>query len=82
MKPARIPITPDVQYYAEREAWHLSLNMDKIFRIGITAEINKINAHNMLLVEKMQGLRNIDMDEVEKIEGSMTIDQFHKTKKS
>lgn len=82
MKPARIPITPDVQYYAEREAWQLSLNMDKIFRIGITAEINKINAHNMLLVEKMQGLRKIDIDEVEKIEGSMTIDQFHKTKKS
>jgi hypothetical protein len=50
--------------------------------MGITAEINKINAHNMLLVEKMQGLRNIDMDEVVKIEGSMTIDQFHKTKKS
>jgi hypothetical protein len=56
--------------------------VDKIFRIGITTEINKINAHNMLLVEKMQGLRNIDMEEVEKIEGSMTIDQFHKTKKS
>jgi hypothetical protein len=70
-------ITPKSRYYSEREAWQLSLNLNKIFRLGMLDQINKINTHNMLLVEKSLGQRKITMDEVKKIETSMTIDQFH-----
>ena len=70
-------VNPKSRYYAEREAWFLSLNMNKVFRLNLLDEINRINAHNMLLVEKSNGQRKITMDEVENLETSMTIDQFH-----
>ena len=72
-------ITPKSRYYTEREAWAISLGLDKIFRLGLTDSINKINARNMLLVEKSLGMRKITMDEIEKIETTMTIDHFHWT---
>lgn len=77
LPPSSMKITPKSRYYSEREAWLLSLNLNKIFRLGLLDPINKINAHNMLLVEKSLGQRKITMDEVKKIETSMTIDQFH-----
>ena len=70
-------ITQKSRYYAEREAWFLSLNLNKAFRLNLTDEINRVNAHNMLIVEKAAGKRNITMEEIEKLEGDMTIDQFH-----
>ena len=77
LPPSSMKITPKSRYYSEREAWQLSLNLNKIFRLGLLDSINKINAHNMLLVEKSLGQRKITMDEVKKIETPMTIDQFH-----
>ena len=77
LPPSSMKITPKSRYYSEREAWLLSLNLNKIFRLGLLDSINKINAHNMLLVEKSLGQRKITMDEVKEIETSMTIDQFH-----
>jgi hypothetical protein len=70
-------VNPKSRYYAEREAWFLSLNMNKVFRLNLLDEINRINTRNMLIVEKSNGQRKITMDEVEKIERTMTIDQFH-----
>lgn len=70
-------VDPKTRYYAEREAWFLSLNMNKVFRLNLIDEINRINTRNMLIVEKSNGQRKITMDEVEKIERTMTIDQFH-----
>ena len=77
LPPSSMKITPKSRYYSEREAWQLSLNLNKIFRLGLLDQINKTNAHNMLLVEMSLGQRKITMDEVKKIESSMTIDQFH-----
>ena len=70
-------VNPKSRYYAEREAWFLSLNMNKVFRLNLIDEINRINTRNMLCVERMNGLRKITMEDVENLERSMTIDQFH-----
>jgi hypothetical protein len=77
LPPASMKITPQSRYYAEREAWNLSLNLDKIFRIGLTSMIDRINARNMLILERRSGLRKLDQKELDSLETSMTIDQFH-----
>lgn len=77
LPPASMKITPQSRYYTEREAWNLSLNLDKIFRIGLTSMIDRINARNMLILERRSGLRKLDQKELDSLETSMTIDQFH-----
>ena len=68
---------PKIRYYVEREAWSISLNLDRVFRLGLIEEINRINSHNMLIVERSLGMRNFKVEEIKKLEKSLTIDQFH-----
>lgn len=77
LPPASIKITPESRYYAEREAWTLSLSIDRLFRIGLEDAINKINAKNMLAVEATLGLRRLKKGEVEELQDKLTISDFH-----
>lgn len=72
-----VKITPKTRYYVEREAWALSLNIDRIFRLGMRDQINKINTHNMLNVERSLGKRKNESEDDKDDERTMTIDQFH-----
>ena len=70
-----LKITPKTRYYVEREAWALSLNLDRVFRLGMKDLINKVNTHNMLNVEMSLGQRKFEEKENE--EPTMSIEQFH-----
>ena len=76
LKLPKLPCDNITRYFVEREAWQMSLSMNRCFRLGLEAEINKTNAHNMLYVEKQVGLRKITNEEVIALEGTMTISDF------
>ena len=76
LKLPKLPCDNITRYFVEREAWQRSLSMNRCFRLGLEAEINKTNAHNMLYVEKQVGLRKITNEEVTALEGTMTIGDF------
>jgi len=76
LKLPKLPCDNITRYFVEREAWQMSLSMNRCFRLGLEAEINKTNAHNMLYVEKQVGLRKITKEEVTALEGTMTIGDF------
>lgn len=76
LKLPKLPCDNITRYFVEREAWQMSLSMNRSFRLGLETEINKTNAHNMLYVEKQVGLRKITNEEVTALEGTMTIGDF------
>lgn len=76
LKAPKLPLDNTQRYFTEREAWQISLNINRCFRIGLEAEINTVNAHNMLNVERSMGFRKMTKEEVTAIEKTMTISDF------
>lgn len=52
------------RYFVEREAWHLSNSLNRVFHIGIQEEIDRVNTRNMLIVSARCGVSKMSKIEM------------------
>lgn len=69
-------IPPKMRYFLEREAWQLSLNLDKVFHMNLKEAIDRSNCENMLIVSKNAGINKMTIEECRKNIGTFHIEDF------
>lgn len=52
------------RYFVEREAWHLSNSLNRVFHIRIQEEIDRVNTRNMLIVSAKCGVSKMSKIEM------------------
>lgn len=69
-------IDQKLRYFVEREAWNLSLNLEKVFHMGIKTAIDRINSENMLIVSRNAGIHHMTIEECRNQIGTHGIEEF------
>lgn len=64
------------RYFEEREAWHLSNQMNCMFHIGIQEEIDLANTKNMLFMSRQNGICKKSVNEINALTDAMKIEDF------